>query len=164
MSETIQLAKQYYYSTPEHMKTFLNKIRRSSGALYLTTTSLTVENSPFILDIPLTAINSIKIGYFSRWIKPIPTAYLDITYTEAGLEKTILLIPGDSSTIWNVNKHIENWITTFERMDTLKERIKRPLLPLETSLTLNHVLILILIPISIILLIIGFASLLRLLF
>lgn len=164
MPETIQLAKQYYYSSPEQMKAFLNKIHKSKGALYLTATSITVENIPFVLDIPLTAVNSIKIDHFSRWIKPIPTAYLDVTYTEAGLEKTILLAPGDSTTIWKTNKHIENWISTFEQTDTLKEKIKRPLPPLETSPTLEHILILILIPIIFIILIAGLASLLRLLF
>ncbi len=162
MSESLQLAKQYYYSTPEHMKAFLGKVHKSGGSLYLTTTSITLENSPFVLDIPLTAINSINIGFFSRWIKPIPTAYLDVTYIEDGQEKTVFLVPSDSSIIWSSNKHIESWITTFDQIDDLKTRIKHPLPPLPTSPTLSHVIILI--GIGSILLIIGFASLLRLLF
>ncbi|MCB8947857.1 MAG: hypothetical protein H6653_07565 [Ardenticatenaceae bacterium] len=163
MSETIELARQYYYSTPEQMKTFLNKFHKGSGLLYLTEKSITLENAPFVLDIPLATINSIKIEYFSRWIKPIPTAYLDVTYIEAGLEKTILLVP-DSLLIWDINKHLKNWVATFEQIDALKEKIKRPLPPLATSPTSEHILILILAIIGAGLLIAGAASLLRLLF
>jgi len=163
MSETIELARQYYYSTPEQMKAFLNKFHKGSGLLYLTEKSITLENAPFVLDIPFVTINSIKIEYFSRWIKPIPTAYLDVTYIEAGLEKTILLVP-DSLLIWDINKHLKNWVATFEQIDALKEKIKRPLPPLATSPTSEHILILILAIIGAGLLIAGAASLLRLLF
>ena len=143
MSETIELARQYYYSTPEQMKTFLNKFHKGSGLLYLTEKSITLENAPFVLDIPLATINSIKIEYFSRWIKPIPTASL---------------------LIWDINKHLKNWVATFEQIDALKEKIKRPLPPLATSPTSEHILILILAIIGAGLLIAGAASLLRLLF
>lgn len=138
MSGTIRSAGQCYYSTPEYASSFRGKyiwLFEGKGTLRLTTTFLALENSPLALYIPLPAIKSINIKFFSRWAKPIPWAYFDVKYLSDGHEKTIRLNPYDCLTVWDSNKLIESWITTFEHVDELKGRIKPPLRPLCTSPT-----------------------------
>ncbi len=103
-----------YFSTPEHVRTFVGRfiwIYRAKGSLTLNTEALVCEVSNLACDIPLRSIQRIEVGHYSRWAKPIKLKYIALTYTSHRQEKTVLLTPTESWTtaVPKTSALVESW-------------------------------------------------------
>ena len=106
-------------SSPEHLRTLWGKIYlyEGKGILQINDRELTYAGDESPLRIPLAAIRELKIGQFSRWMKPGGLEYISVTYDVAGQQKTRFFIPCWSpwTPTWETNRLVAQW---FELIQT----------------------------------------------
>lgn len=99
MSEDLRYQRKCYYASSAYSESFWGKfiyIYQGKGHLHLTKTSLSLERSPENIEIPLSAIEDIRLDRFSSWAKPLGLSRLTVSYTQGSELTTIHLVPHES--------------------------------------------------------------------
>jgi predicted Ser/Thr protein kinase len=109
-----------YYSTPEYLQTFVGRflyIYCGKGELRLDEENLTFATEWRSTLIPLRAIQSLRIGSYSRWAKPARLDYLRVEYLANGRMEQILLTPSKSpfASIWATNERVAEWLIAIRQ-------------------------------------------------
>ena len=105
-------------SSPEHLRTLWGKIYlyEGKGILQINDRELTYAGDESPLRIPLASIRELKIGQFSRWMKPGGLDYISVTHEEAGRQKTRFFTPCWSpwTPTWETNRLVAQWFTLIQ--------------------------------------------------
>jgi hypothetical protein len=119
MAEAIRTQEYCYLSTPQHVRSFtgmLINIYKDRGSLRLTSESLIFTGKKRSFEIPLHTITKIGTGHYSRLAKPIRLDYISVTYSQGGIEDTVLLTPTVSwaMPVWKTNEIVADWKAFLE--------------------------------------------------
>lgn len=89
----------------------------SSGTVAISGSRLRYVSKQISVDIDLADIREVSVGSHSRWLKPIPTSYIVLKFTECGVEQTVFLTPKTSNfdTIFDINAAVEVWLPRLRR-------------------------------------------------
>lgn len=147
------------YFSSEYAASFIGKYFRlfeKKGALYFNNTSLVFSNEGFVLDIPFESITGIETKTFSRWVRSVSLAYVEISFIKNGEKNSvgIMKISNNMYTTGKLNQQIKGWIESFSRFPELSAKIKQPLLIPLPSTTKQEITINVLIGIA--LMVFGF--------
>ena len=117
-------------TSPEHLRTLWGKIYlyEGKGILQINDRELTYAGDESPLRIPLASIREFKIGQFSRWMKPGGLDYINVTYEEAGQDKTRFFTPCWSpwTPTWETNRLVAQW---FELIQTALSQSRGEIIP-----------------------------------
>jgi hypothetical protein len=119
MAEAIRTQQYCYFSTPQHVRSFTGmfiNIYKDRGSLRLTSDSLSFSGKKRSFEIPLHTITKIGGGHYSRIAKPIRLDYISVTYSQGGIEDTVLLTPTVSwvTPVWKTNEIVADWKAFLE--------------------------------------------------
>ena len=108
-----------YVSTPEYMRTFWGRfiyIYQGNGELRLDEKTLSFTSGWQSVTIPLATIRSLALGEYSLAAKPIPLHFLEVTFDERGVPRTLLFTPIRSGflPVWETNKIVAEWSSALQ--------------------------------------------------
>jgi serine/threonine protein kinase len=108
-----------YVSTPEYMRTFWGRfiyIYQGNGELRLNDRTLSFTSGWQSVTIPLASICSLALGEYSLVAKPIPLNFLEVTFDERGVPRTLLFTPTRSGflPVWETNKIVAEWSSALQ--------------------------------------------------
>ena len=109
-----------YYSTPEHVQSFIGRfiyIYCGKGELRLDEEKLTFASEHFSTVIPLCAIQTLRVGTYSRLAKPLGLDYLFVEYKANDQIQRILLTPALSpfTPTWATNERVAEWLMAIRQ-------------------------------------------------
>ena len=105
-------------STPEHLRSLRGRclyLFKAKGELRLDDETLSFHSSWPAIVIPLSSIRKIGQGDFPYSAKPLPLEYIAVTYTEHGVERTVLLAPFAGAFLpTTANENVEQWLSALQ--------------------------------------------------
>ena len=131
MSDDIRYQRKCYYASSNYSESFWGKfiyLYQGKGSLRLTTHAICLEGGPGAVEIPFTAIKSIRLGRFSSWSKPLGLSRLTVSYTQDGQSKTTHLIPYESNldSTMATSELVASWHETLSGVEKLTNRVEPP--------------------------------------
>lgn len=132
MSKFVKIQPKCYFITPEHAASFWGRyifLYSGHGKLQLSDEFLDFESKTLSLHLPLQSITKIGVKLFSPWVKPFGLTYIVLQFSENGYERTISLIPAESTFApsWKTSKLVEEWITVLSQVNGLSSRLELPI-------------------------------------
>jgi serine/threonine protein kinase/Flp pilus assembly protein TadD len=107
-----------YISTPEYLRSFRGRflwIYQGKGELRLDSQSLSFHSDWPAVVIPLSAIRKIAQGDYPYSAKPAPIHFIEVTFTERGVERTLLFTPVLREVAFpqEANKVVAEWLSAL---------------------------------------------------
>jgi serine/threonine protein kinase len=108
-----------YVTTPEYLRTFRGRflyIYQGNGQLRLDERTLSFASGWQVVTIPLASIRALGRGEYSLAAKPVPLHYLEVTFEEHGVSRTLLFTPTRSGMlpVWETNKVVAEWASALQ--------------------------------------------------
>lgn len=117
-SSTAPKVSMCYLSTPEHLRTFRGRflyIYQGKGELRLDDESLSFRSGWAAVEIPVSSIRKIAQGAYPYSAKPAPIHFIEVTFTEHGVERTLLFTPVLQEVMFpqEANKVVAEWLSAL---------------------------------------------------
>ena len=108
-----------YLSTPEHLRTFRGRflyIYKGKGELRLDGEALRFHSDWPTVRIPLAAIRKIARGDYPYSAKPLPIHFIEVTFAEQGVERTLLFTPVPREVTFpdEANRVVADWLSALQ--------------------------------------------------
>ena len=131
MSDELRFQRKCFYASSDYAESFWGKyiyIYQGKGSLRLKSNSLCLEGCPQAIEIPFEAINSVTMGRFSSWAKPLGLSRLNVTYVQDGETRTLHLVPYESvfDSTDVTSSFVASWFETLRHVETLADRVQVP--------------------------------------
>ena len=102
------------FSSPEHVRSAMGRFLwnyTGKGKARLTGNAIEINAGGINEMIPLSSIDEVSIGHYSRFVNPLRLDYLRVRYRDGEDTETWLLTPGASllSPIWSGNATVKQW-------------------------------------------------------
>lgn len=119
-----------YVSSPEHLRSFRGRfvhIYKGKGELQLDNESLRFHSDWPMIVISLSSIRKIAQGDYPFSAKPLPIHYIEVTFEEHGLQRTLLFTPVLREVIFpqEANRYVAEWLSALQ--ETIQAKTGRTL-------------------------------------
>ena len=108
-----------YLSTPEHLRTFRGRflfIYKGRGELRLDHEALSFRSDWPAVRIPLSSIRKIARGDYPYSAKPVPIHFIEVTFAEQSVERTLLFTPVLREVMYpqEANRLVGEWLSAMQ--------------------------------------------------